>query len=90
MCKNATIIQPISDREQVLLDALQQIMRDGHKQPENLHEEQMKRYSAGATKIATDALTTYIEIIDRQKADAEAHLAACKEAAEARANGELQ
>lgn len=85
---NNNEIQPISEREQILLNALRQIMIDGSKQPENLHESQVVRYSAGATKLATDALAEYMALVDIQIEQAKASL--CAEAAAARANGELQ
>lgn len=88
MNKNNNEIQPISEREQILLDALRQIMIDGNKQPENLHEAQVVRYSAGATKVATDALNEFMGVLEGQIAQATASL--CAEAEAARANGELQ
>ncbi|WP_315921545.1 hypothetical protein [Mesorhizobium sp. SP-1A] len=88
MNKNNNEIQPISEREQILLNALRQIMIDGNKQPENLHEAQVVRYSAGATKVATDALNEYMSHLEGQIAQAKAQI--CAEAEVARANGELQ
>lgn len=88
MNNNKNDIQQISEREHILINALRQIMSDGSKEPENLHEAQIVRYSAGATKIATDALHDYMSYLEGQIAQATAQL--CAESEAARANGELQ
>lgn len=69
-----TGIQQISEREQILINALKQIMSDGNKEPENLHEAQVVRYSAGSTKIATDALNEYMNYLEFQIAQARENL----------------
>jgi hypothetical protein len=71
---NNTGIQQISEREQILINALKQIMSDGNKEPENLHEAQVVRYSAGSTKIATDALNEYMNYLEFQIAQARENL----------------
>lgn len=88
MTNNNNDIQKISEREHILINALRQIMSDGSKDLENLNEAQIVRYSAGATKITTDALNNYMSHLEGQIAQATAQL--CAEAEAARANGELQ